>query len=180
MIGFGFFFIFYPASTWTLFSAIFGSFCLVDSAFNIIKFFAITFCMPDLQENKCALAWTFLLGAGCSATVGSIAIVYPAATAEAMLLFLAIWLIVLGACQTWFAFLLADCCAGIVGILYLVTGTTFLVDLQDNVGFFVLWVGICFVVFGIQVVVFAIHLKLMYGGARGSYQQVGETTAFDV
>ena len=59
----GSFFICYPATSWTAFSTVYGTFALIDSAICFGKFSVVTCCMPELQrESKCRLASSYLLG----------------------------------------------------------------------------------------------------------------------
>jgi uncharacterized membrane protein HdeD (DUF308 family) len=177
LIGFGIFFLFFPATSWITFSLIFGSLSLADATFNVIKAGTVMCCME--VENKCKILFMFLLSAACSAGIGFIAILYPAATAEALLLLLALWLIFVGIAQFWFACLMASeaesqnsCCLGFIAVLYVVTGTTFIMDLEGNVGFFILFVGLCLVIFGIQMIFFGMSLKRLY--RDGGYSSLGE------
>mmetsp|Transcript_26400 Transcript_26400/g.46563 ORF Transcript_26400/g.46563 Transcript_26400/m.46563 type:complete len:218 (+) Transcript_26400:57-710(+) len=177
LIGFGLFFVFYPAATWSAFSIAFGCLSLCDAGFNFGKA-CIVGCCTDMR-NKCQLILMFLLSSLCGTCIGLIAICYPAATAEALLIFLALWLIFIGIAQFWFAVLVgygddqvgSACCIGFIGILYCVTGITFLLDLEGHVGFFILFVGLCLVIFGIQMVFFGVNLKRLYGS---DYAPVGE------
>jgi uncharacterized membrane protein HdeD (DUF308 family) len=111
----------------------------------------------------------FLLSALCTAGIGIVAIIYPAATAEAFLLILALWLIYIGMAQLWLACLMASesessnsCCLGLVAMIYLVTGFTILLDLQGNIGFFILFVGFSLVMFGMQMILMGINLRKVY------------------
>ena len=109
--------------------------------------------------------------------LGSIAIAQPAATAEAMVFILALWLIFSGASQASIGFIVGDCCSWVIGFLYLFTGLSFLFNIEDNVGFVILWMGICLVMFGLQVIFFGITLKRTYGGGsrlEDGYQNVEE------
>jgi uncharacterized membrane protein HdeD (DUF308 family) len=176
LIGIGLFFIFYPASTWTLFSVVFGTFCLLDSVSLLIAVVAVMLSrQDDVPDGKCPLALALLIGCVCSASIGWIAIVFPPATAEAMLLLLALWMTVNGSAMAWTAFILADCCTGVIGFLYLSTGISFLCDLGGNIGFFILWIGLCLVMFGFQVIFFGVSLKRASG--RGGYTPLEEAAA---
>jgi uncharacterized membrane protein HdeD (DUF308 family) len=180
LIGFGIFFLFFPAESWITFSIIFGSLSLADATFNIVKACVVAFCME--VENRCKILIMFLLSATCSAGIGLIAILNPAATAEALLLLLSLWFIFIGIAQFWMACLVASetesqnsCCLGFIAILYVVTGVTFIMDLQGNVGFFILFVGLCLVLFGIQTIFFGMSLKRLY--KNGGYDTLGEAQA---
>lgn len=177
LIGFGIVFLFFPATSWITVSFIFGSLSLADATFNVIKACAVACCMQ--VENKCRFLVMFLLSAACSAGIGFVAILYPAATAEALLLLLAMWFIFIGMAQFGMACLMASeaesqnsCCLGFIAVLYMVTGVTFIMDLQGNVGFFILFVGLCLVLFGIQMIFFGIGLKRLY--KDGGYAPLGE------
>lgn len=69
----------------------------------------------------------------------------------------------------WFSFLLADWCSGLIGFLYLVTGLTFVFDLDGNVDFFILWIGVCLVMLGVHMIVLCFMLK---HSCSGSGQEV--------
>lgn len=183
LIAFGIFFLFFPGTSWVSFSLVFGSLSLADATFNIIKACVVMCCME--VENKCRILFMFLLSAACSAGIGFIAIFNPAATAEALLLLLALWLIFMGIAQFWLACLMASeaesqntCCLGFIGVLYVVTGITFIMDLEGNVGFFILFVGLCLVMFGIQMIFFGMSLKRLY--KEGGYTSLGEAHTMDV
>jgi uncharacterized membrane protein HdeD (DUF308 family) len=167
LIGFGICFLFFPVASWVSFSFIFGSLALADAVFNISKA-CILGCSAGV-ENKYQVMTMFLLSALCTAGIGIVAIIYPAATAEAFLLILALWLIYIGMAQLWLACLMASesessnsCCLGLVAMIYLVTGFTILLDLQGNIGFFILFVGFSLVMFGMQMILMGINLRKVY------------------
>ncbi|KAG7341865.1 protein of unknown function DUF308 containing protein [Nitzschia inconspicua] len=177
LVGFGIFFLFFPATSWDTVSFVFGALSLTDATFNLIKAFVVTCCME--VENKCQVLLLFVLSAVCSAVIGFIAIFNPAATAEALLLLLALWFVLVGISQFWLACLMASeadsqnsCCLGFMGILYAVTGVTLIMDLGGNVGFFILFVGLCLIIFGIQMIYFGMNLKVVY--KAGGYTLLGE------
>jgi uncharacterized membrane protein HdeD (DUF308 family) len=177
LIGFGIFFIFFPAASWITTSIVFGSLSLADAAFNIIKACVVTCCIQT--DNKCSILIMFLMSAACSSVIGFIAILDPAATAEALLLLLALWFIFIGIAQFWMACLMASdaesqnsFCLGFIAVVYVVAGVTFIMDLEGNVGFFILLVGLSLVLFGTQMIYFGLSLKRLY--KDGGYTALGE------
>jgi uncharacterized membrane protein HdeD (DUF308 family) len=178
LIIFGVYFVLYPASGWSLFSLTYGIFCLVEAVFNFSKGILVGCCMNNV-ENKCSLMMMFLLSAICSAGVGTIAIISPIAMAEAMEFFLAIWMISVGICQLWFAWIVGTssgfesdsrCFMSLIGITFLVTGFSFL---GGNLSTFILFLGTCLTMFGVQLVFFGFQLR-KYGGG---YSEIPSATA---
>jgi uncharacterized membrane protein HdeD (DUF308 family) len=179
LIGVGFFFILYPVESWTAFSFVFGCFALCDAGFSIGKACVVGCCMDGL-ENKCSVVTMFLIGGLCSFGVGTIAISSPAATAEALLIFPGIWMILTGTSQVWFATLLgvtgdqssSSYCSGILGVLYVFVGFSILMDLGSNIGFFIFFVGFSLILFGFQMVFAGYSLKSTSG-----YSRIGDAAA---
>jgi len=118
----------------------------------------------------------FLLNAICGSGVGVIAILSPVVTAEAMLLFVALWMICVGIVQLWLACLVmpADYFGsgfmGLIGITFMITGITFIGNLEGNIGTFILFLGTCLVMFGVQLIFFGVSLLRMH---RNGYSTVG-------
>ena len=182
LIIFGVYFVLYPASAWTLFSLTYGIFCLVEAAFNFSKGIIVGCCMNNV-DNKISLMMMFLLSAICSAGVGAIAIISPVATAEAMEFFLAIWMISVGICQLWLAWIVGSgfesdskCFMSLIGIIFLVTGFSFL---GGNLSTFVLFLGTCLTMFGVQLVFFGLKLR-NYGGGYSEIPSATASSTIDV
>ncbi|KAG7341864.1 protein of unknown function DUF308 containing protein [Nitzschia inconspicua] len=177
LLGFGLFFLFFPATSWSTVSFVFGALSLTDATFNVIKAFVVA--RYTEVENKYKVMLMFVLGAVFSAVIGFVAIFDPAATAAALLLVQALWLVFVGIAKFWLAWLLAgevdsqnSRCSGFVGLLYVVTGVTLMCDLGGNVGFFIRFVGLCVLIFGVQMIFVGRNLKRLY--ETGTYTSNGE------
>ena len=181
LVTVGCLFLFYPITSWTVTSVLFGCFALCDAGFGIGKACVVTCCMGPI-DNKCAVVTMYLLNGLCSFGIGTIAIASPAATAEAFLIFLSLWMLLTGMSQVWLATLLgvdgsisgASWCSGIIGVIYVMTGISILTDLAGNIFFFIFFIGISLVILGFQMVFASCTVK----SAANDYTRIGE--ALDV
>lgn len=177
LIGFGICFIFFPVTSWATLSFIFGAMALADAFFNLSGA-CIVGCSSGIYR-KCQVMSMFLLSGVCSGGIGYVSIAYPSVTAEALLFMLALWFIYIGVAQFWFACLMANenesgnsCCIGLIAMIFLVTGVTIMMDLQGNVDFFILFVGLTLNLFGIQLIFLGFNIKKIY--KSGEYAPIGE------
>ena len=163
-----------------VFSVTYRTVFLVEAAFTLSLDILVWFMNVEKQFEWMVL---FILNAVSGVGVGTIlAIIYPVAPAEATILCLSLCMISVGINQLSLAWLVRP--SDYFGSYFMVLiGMSFIVrNLDWNIGtFIVLFIGMCLVMYGVQMIFFGVGLLRKYGtGEYGESPVAATSTAIDV